>query len=287
MRHHGKIALFVILGLTAALIGLLCFLAYDAPVLNPAGWVGLQQRWLLIVGCLIMAVVVIPAFAIAFFVAWRYRAGNDKAPYKPEWEGNRWLELTWWAIPFGLMAVLGVINWASCHKLNPLKPLQVDGAPVAIQAVALQWKWLFLYPEQKIATVNTLLFPEKRPLNFEITAEAPMNSFWIPQLGGQIYAMPAMRTKLSLVADRQGKFRGSSANLSGVGFAGMHFVAEATSEEEFERWVKRAEQSANLLDLETYNQLAEPSENEPPTLYRLEDEGLFDAILRKYEPPVR
>ena len=171
------------------------------------------------------------------------------------------------------------------YELDPYKPIVSDVKPMKIQVVALQWKWLFIYPEENIATVNYFQFPQKTPIHFEITADAPMNSFWIPRLGGQIYAMPKMKTELYLMADEPGSYNGASANLSGVGFAGMHFIAEASTDETFQEWVKNAKQSSNTLNLEEYNQLAKPSKNNPVTVYQLEEKDLFHEILMKYMLP--
>jgi cytochrome o ubiquinol oxidase subunit 2 len=151
--------------------------------------------------------------------------------------------------------------------------------------VALQWKWLFLYPEEKIATVNFVQFPKQTPIHFEITADAPMNSFWIPRLGGQIYAMPKMKTELYLMADEDGDFRGSSANLSGEGFSGMTFIARAASNEDYEKWVESAKQSSNQLSLEEYRKLAAPSKDNLVGIYQLKEENLFEQIIMKYMSP--
>lgn len=181
---------------------------------------------------------------------------------------------------------MGILVWKSSHELDPFKPLESNRKPVRVQVVALQWKWLFIYPEQNIATVNFLQFPEQTPINFEITADAPMNSFWIPELGGQIYAMPGMKTKLHLIANEEGNFRGSSANLSGRGFAGMTFIAKASSQLEFEDWVESIRESSNFLNLREYNRLAEPSENNPVASYVLQKKDLYDWIVKKYMVPM-
>jgi cytochrome o ubiquinol oxidase subunit 2 len=161
----------------------------------------------------------------------------------------------------------------------------MDKKPLTIQVVALQWKWLFIYPEQNIASVNFFQIPTHTPINFEITADAPMNSFWLPQIAGQIYAMPGMRTKLHLVADEEGQYRGSSANLSGRGFAGMTFIAQASTEADFDKWVESVAQSTKSLDVKEYEQLAEPSENNPVVTFQVEGKGLFDQIIMKYMMP--
>ena len=155
-----------------------------------------------------------------------------------------------------------------------------------IEVVALQWKWLFIYPEEKIATVNYLQIPKDTPIHFDITSDAPMNSLWIPDLGGQIYAMPGMRTELNLIADVEGEFRGSSANISGEGFAGMHFITKASSEDNFQDWVKSAKQTSKNLDLDEYNKLAAPSQNNEAEVYQLKDDNLFSQIIMKFMMPL-
>jgi cytochrome o ubiquinol oxidase subunit 2 len=188
-------------------------------VLNPKGIVALKEYRLIIISTLMMLIVVVPVFFMTVFFAWKYRADNTKAKYKPDEDQNHLAEVVWWGVPFLIIAVLGVITWKSCFELDPFTPLKMNTKPLKIQVIALRWKWLFIYPEQKIATVNFFQFPEKTPINFEITSDAPMNSFWLPELGGQIYAMPGMSTKLHLIADTEGSYRGSSANISGTGFS--------------------------------------------------------------------
>jgi cytochrome o ubiquinol oxidase subunit 2 len=181
--------------------------------------------------------------------------------------------------------IAGGIAWVKTHELDPFKPLESDKKPLRIEVVALQWKWLFIYPEEKIAAVNRLRIPVNRPIHFEITADAPMNSLWIPDLGSQIYAMPGMKTELNLIANEAGDFRGSSANISGEGFAGMHFITTAESEEQFKSWVESFNKIHNELDLKTYQEIAKPSQNDPPTLYQLKDENLFNQVLMKFMHP--
>lgn len=254
-------------------------------VLNPAGEVASQQRELMIIATLLMLIVVIPVFFMTFFFAWRYRESNHKAKYRPDWSHNSLAEFTWWTVPLIIISVLGVIIWQSSHALDPYKPLAGDKKPLTVQVVALEWKWLFIYPEYNIATVNYLQIPEKTPVNFEITADAPMNSFWIPQLGGQVYAMAGMETKLHLIADKTGEYEGSSANLSGSGFSGMKFQAEATSESDFFKWINGVQLSPEHLTMDKYNELAQPSKDNPPAIYQLEQKDLHDKIMMKYMQP--
>ena len=258
---------------------------HDIAVLNPAGMIGVKEKDLIHTSTLLMLIVVIPVFILAGFFAYRYREGNTKATHAPDWEHNYIAEYCWWGVPLIIIGILAVITWKSSHELNPFKPIVTTEKSLKIQVVALQWKWLFIYPEQNIATINFVQFPEKTPIDFEITADAPMNSFWIPKLGGQIYAMPAMRTKLHLIADETGDFRGMSSNISGEGFSGMTFTAKATSKEDFDAWIQSARAGQKNLDLQTYNQLIEPSAYDPVATYTVVQEGLFDHIIMKYMKP--
>ena len=252
-------------------------------VMNPKGMIAEKQRDLIVISTILMLIVVIPVFLLAIGISWRYRA-NNKAKYTPDWDYNLLAELIWWGLPCLIVFALSVIVWKSSHDLDPFKPLDSNVKPIKIQVVALQWKWLFIYPEEGIASVNLVQFPEKTPINFEITADAPMNSFWIPQLGGQIYAMQGMNAKLHLIADEIGSYRGSSANLSGVGFAGMRFEAVSTTQDGFDQWVASAKQSSNL-GMGEYTELAKPSENNRVEIYSLTDTDLFNQIIMKYMVP--
>jgi cytochrome o ubiquinol oxidase subunit 2 len=258
---------------------------HNIPVLEPKGLISSKERELIITCSLLMLIVVIPVLILTFVFAWKYREGNKEAIHTPDWEHNYIAEMCWWGVPFVIILILAVITWKTSHELNPFKPIESDKKPIEIQAVALNWKWLFIYPEQGIATVNFVQFPEKRPVNFEITADAPMNSFWIPQLAGQIYAMPAMRSKLYVMATEQGTFSGRSSNISGKGFAGMIFTAKSSSEGEFEQWVSQVKSSGKSLNSNSYNALVEPSEYDPVSYYVLENRDLFDQIIMKYMTP--
>jgi cytochrome o ubiquinol oxidase subunit 2 len=254
-------------------------------ILNPKGLIAVKEYNLLVFTTLLGFIVVIPVFAIAIFIAWRYREGNTKARYTPDASDNRVAETIWWAIPIVLIMVLSVVTWNSTHELDPHKPLTSSVKPVTIKVIALDWKWLFIYPEQNIATVNLVQFPSNTPVNFEITADAPMNSFWIPQLGGQIYAMAGMTTKLHLNATENGDYRGASANISGEGFAGMKFTARATSQADFDAWVASVKRVPHHLTDSTYAVLAAPSKNNPVAFYASTPDDLYDTILMKYMMP--
>lgn len=255
-------------------------------VLFPKGIIGIEERNLLLIIQAIMLFVIIPVYVLTFVFSWHYSASNKKATYDPDLVDHKIAEVIWWGIPLVFTLIIAVLTYVKTHELDPYKPIVSSKKPIHIQVVALQWKWLFIYPEENIASLNFLQFPEKTPLRFEITADAPMNSLWIPHLGGQIYAMPAMRTELNLIADTTGDFRGSSANISGEGFAGMHFIARASTEEEYRKWIESAKQSSKILTLDAYNHLAEPSKNNPPELYQLPSRNLFNQILMKYMEPM-
>jgi cytochrome o ubiquinol oxidase subunit 2 len=282
MRNKEKFGLAAMV--LVAAIAILTMLIYgnDISVLNPKGTIAAKERDLIIFGTILSLIIVIPVFTMTFIIAWKYREGNKKAKYQPDWDHSRLFESIWWGVPLLLITILSVVTWKSSHELDPFKPIQSAKEPVRIQVVALQWKWLFIYPEQEIASVNYVQFPQDTPIDFEITADAPMNSFWIPSLGGQIYAMSGMATNLHLIADQTGEYRGSSANISGRGFSGMKFVAESSSESSFENWVRKTKKNPNSLGIEKYSDLSKPSENNPVEQFVLADKNLFDYIVHQF-----
>lgn len=281
-----KKGVFIGLLLTLGIVGfsgLMFYLAGDPAVLNPKGPIARHQRDLFLLAIALMLIVVLPVFALALYVSVKYRAGNTKADYRPNWADNKYLEMVWWGVPCILVVVLSVIVWQTSHSLDPYRKLVSDEQPVRIQVVALQWKWLFIYPDYEVAVVNELPAPVGAPLNFEIAADAPMNSFWIPSLGGQIYAMNAMSTKLHLQADEAGDYKGVSSNISGEGFAKMEFLVKARDRSQFVDTMKQAAQQTELeLDTESYEELAQPNVVEQPVWYRLTDPALYDYIIAKY-----
>ncbi len=254
-------------------------------VLNPKGPIARQERNLIYVALALSLIVVIPVYTLLIVFSVRYREGNKKAKYSPNLSGNRIAEAIWWIVPTAIIGVLAVIAWNSSHTLDPYRPISSDKQPITIQVVAMDWKWLFIYPQQNIASVNYFEFPKNTPLNFEITSDSVMNSFWIPQLGGQIYAMPGMSTQLHLEATSVGSFRGLSANISGDGFAGMNFVAKSTSETDFNSWVYSVKNTPNQLSYNEYNILDQPSENNPPSFYSTAQNGLYNTVIDKYVGP--
>lgn len=288
MNKKYKIAVLalVILIVLTALVGYLR--THDIAVLEPAGQVGYKERQLMIFGLLLSVIVVVPTFVLTIFIAVRYREVNHtkrKVKYSPDFDHSRLFEGLWWGIPIVIIGILSVVAWRSSHDLDPFKALASSKKPLTIQVVALDWKWLFVYPAQHMASVNLVQFPVNTPIDFEITSDTVMNSFWIPNLGGQIYAMPGMSTELYLVANKTGSFPGSSANISGVGFASMDFVAKASSQADFNKWVAAAQKSPDKLTLTAYSQLAKPSEHNAVAYYSSPTDALYDYTVIKYMLP--
>lgn len=250
-------------------------------VLNPSGDIALQQRRILFITLSLAAIVVIPVFAMLIGFAWRYRHTNKKAHYDADWNDNKWLEIVWWGIPIIIISILAVITWQSSHSLDPYRAIESDKKPVKIQVVALQWKWLFIYPEHNIVTVNHIVVPEKTPLHFTLTADAPMSAFWVPSLGSQIYTMNGMTSQLNLIANHTGVFDGYNTNINGKGYSSMKFTVEAKSGQAFNDWVDRTKQLPGF-DQAAYNKLAQPGTDVPLMAYRLADPKIFDTIVSKY-----
>lgn len=267
-----------------ALLGSILLRDVHFDILQPAGNIAKQQRDLIVFTLGLMGIIVIPIFIMLGWFGWKYRAGNDKRSkhdYKPEWHENTTLELLWWGIPIAVISILAVIAWNTSHSLDPYKQIESDKVAIKVQVVALQWKWLFIYPQLGVATVNKLPIPEKTPIHFTISADAPMSAFWVPTLGSQIYAMNGMSTQLSLIADRTGEFTGVSSNINGKGYADMKFTVYSKTEKDFNEWVKSAQNSANMLDRTMYERLAQPGVTDEAT-YMLTDASLYDTIVNKY-----
>jgi cytochrome o ubiquinol oxidase subunit 2 len=257
-------------------------------VLNPAGSVAAQQGHLIVVSTVLMLLIVVPVMALTFLFAWRYRKSNSTATYTPDWDHSTQLELVIWAAPLMIIIALGALTWISAHTLDPYRPLRrLDAArpvpagmtPLTIEVVALDWKWLFIYPDQGIAVVNEAAVPVDVPVRFKITASSVMNSFFVPALAGQVYAMPGMQTELNAVLNRPGTFEGFSANYSGAGFSGMRFTLRGLNDSDFQHWVRTAKAGQRALNADNYRVLAKPSERDPVRLYSAVAPDLYDAIL--------
>ncbi len=261
----------------------------EIAVLDPKGPIALQERGVIGITILLCSFVVVPVFFILFFFSWKYRADSPEAKisHKPNWDhDNMFVEFLWWLVPTIIVISLAVIAWKTAHQLDPFKPLTSGNAPITVDVIALDWKWLFIYPQQNIASVNLVEFPENTPVHFYITSDAPVNSFWIPSLGGQIMAMPGMTTQLNLAASSIGNFNGFSAEISGDGFAGMAFTAKSVSSSDFAVWVQSVKQpNATPLNSTTYAALAKPSEYNPVSYYSPIDPELYTENVMKYMMP--
>ncbi|MDQ0395340.1 ubiquinol oxidase subunit II [Labrys monachus] len=278
-----------------ALLPILLLLgACNAIVLSPPGDIAAQQGRLVMISTGLMLVIILPVMALTVLFAWRYRQSNKAAIYKPDWDHSTQLELVIWSAPLLIIICLGAITWASTHLLDPYRPLgnasagKAAGAavkPLAVEVVALDWKWLFIYPEYGIASVNELAAPAGRPIDFRITSSSVMNSFYIPALAGQIYAMPGMQTRLHAVMGTAGTYEGFSANYSGAGFSGMRFAFHSQDGAAFDKWTAEVKAAGGMLDRSGYLALERPSENEPVRHYGAVDPGLFAAILNMCVEP--
>jgi cytochrome o ubiquinol oxidase subunit 2 len=259
-------------------------------VMKPFGDIAMQQSQLIVTATALMLLIVVPVIILTLVFAWRYRQSNTAAAYEPDWDHSTRLELVIWGAPLLIIIALGAVTWISTHKLDPYRPLdRVDAQrpldpsvkPLEIQVVALDWKWLFIYPEQGIATVNELAAPVDRPLRFKLTASNVMNTFYVPALAGMIYTMPGMETTLNAVINHTGQYDGLSAHYSGAGFSGMRFKFHGLSDGDFTQWVEDNRARGEPLSRAAYLQLEQPSTREPVRRYARVDDGLYGAILNR------
>ena len=254
-------------------------------ILHPQGPIGAAETTILIDSIAIMLAIVVPTIVAIFAFAFYFRASNTRAFYWPDWEYSGRLELVLWSIPTLTVILLGGVAWIGSHQLDPAAPVAGTGSPVRIQVVSLDWKWLFIYPDQRIATVNALTVPAGAPLRFELTSGSVMTAFFIPQFGGMIYTMNGMVTRLNLRADNEGAYQGLAAHFSGDGFPEMLFDVHVVSELAFADWVKNTARSDLVLNTESYTKLARQSLEPTKLTFRLEDPRLFDAIATQMIPP--
>ena len=250
-------------------------------VLDPRGPIGAADKATILTSIALMLIVAIPVFALTGFVAWRYRASR-KATYAPDWSHSGRLEIVVWVVPAIIVVALGGLVWGTTHRISPYKPIASAARPLPIDVVALDWRWLFIYPDQHIATVNKLVIPAGVPVSFRITSATVMSSFFIPRLGSQIYAMPGMRTKLHLLADTPGTYVGRNYQFSGAGYAAMHFQTIATSQADFDAWVQQARTGHRALDPAAWHALQKPVRGGPVITYASVQPGLFDRIVNRF-----
>lgn len=259
-------------------------------VLNPSGDIANQQGRLIIISVLLMLLIIVPVIVLILLFAWRYRKGNTSAPYEPDWDHSTQLELVIWGVPLLIIIALGLLTWISTHTLDPYRklsrldaqrPISQDIKPLTVEVVALDWKWLFIYPEQGIASVNEMAAPVDMPIEFKITASTVMNSFYIPALAGQIYAMPGMQTRLNAVINKPGEFNGFSANYSGAGFSHMRFKFHGVSQSDFDSWVAKVKKDGGALNRTDYIALEKPSIDDPVQYFKTVDPTLFHAVFNR------
>jgi cytochrome o ubiquinol oxidase subunit 2 len=264
-------------------------------LMSPSGDVARQQRDLIVTSFILMMLIVVPVIIATLVFAWRYRESkHNDAPYEPDWDHSTIVELMIWSAPLLIIIALGAITWVSAHKLDPYRPLDriapgklmpVDAKPLEVDVVALDWKWLFIYPEQNFAVVNEMAAPVDRPIHFNLTASTVMNSFFVPALAGQIYAMPGMQTTLQAVINKPGDYQGFSANYSGDGFSYMNFTFHGMSDGDFAKWVAQAKSHGGTLDHAAYATLEAPSERNPVHYYASVAPGLYQSILNRCVEP--
>lgn len=254
----------------------------NAPLLDPKGPIGASELYSIGIAFGLMLIVVIPVIVMAIWFPRRYRASDPKGSYDPKWSHSAKIDFVVWLIPAVIVTALSILTWKETHRLDPFKLIDPAVRPINIEVVSLDWKWLFIYPDQNIATVNQLVFPAHVPVSFRITSDSVMTSFFIPQLGSQIYAMAGMQTRLNLLADKPGDYSGQNQQFSGQGFSEMNFKVEVTSPEQFEAWVKTIKQSPDKLNLPQFEELSKPGIDTPVTSYSWVKQDIFDDIMHKF-----
>lgn len=255
-------------------------------VMNPKGIIAFKERQLLIDASALMLMVVIPVIIMSFAFVWRYHQSQDTSEYHPDWCHNTMLESIWWGVPIAIILILALMTWSLTHKLDPYKRIDVPGEVIEVQVIALPWKWLFIYPKENIATVNFLEIPKDRQVEFFFTNDnVPMSSFFIPQLGSQIYTMAAMRTRLYLVPTFEGTFTGLNSQYNGAGFSDMHFETKVVSEEEYKNWVQQSKNTPLKLTIDEYKQLRQPTMANAVQIFSETPAGLFQHTIDSYKAP--
>ena len=274
----------------AAALAALVLAGCNTVVLSPPGDVAAQQGRLIVVATLLMLLVIVPVLFLTFFFAWRYRASNTRATYKPDWDHSTQLELAIWGVPLLIVIALGAVTWIATHLLDPYRPLAriAPGKPVPagvepleVQVVALDWKWLFIYPGQGVASLNEMAVPVDRPVRFHLTSSSTMNAFYVPALAGMIYTMPSMQTQLNAVMNAEGDYEGFSSHYSGAGFSHMRFRFRGLSEQGFSEWIAAARDSGEALTRAEYLALEVPGKRGPARFFAQVDRGLFEAVVNR------
>jgi cytochrome o ubiquinol oxidase subunit 2 len=258
-------------------------------ILDPQGPIAAAERLILMNSTGIMLVVVVPVIILILTFAWWYRASNKRAAYRPEWSYSGQIEMVVWAIPAMVVILLAGVGWTGSHRLDPARKIASSAAPIRIQVIALDWKWLFIYPDQGVAAVNEVVIPTGTPVEFLLSSATVMNAFFVPQLGSQIYTMPGMAVRLNLLADHTGDYPGFSSHFSGDGFSDMRFMVHAIPPAQFPAWVERTRGDGARLDTAAYARLAAAQAGAPVQTFRDVERGLFDRAIEStaHEPVTR
>lgn len=275
----------LIVSVVVALLALGAYLLINGtyiPVLDPSGEVAGHQRNIIILTIVLSMVVILPVFSLLIIFAWNYRSGKKDKKYTPDWDDNYTLEAIWWGIPILMIIGLSFLTYFTSHSLDPYRPIESDKETLSVQVVALQWKWLFIYPDLGVATVNDLTIPVDRPVHFSLSADAPMSAFWIPALGSQIYSMNAMSSQLNLIANHKGVYKGYNTNINGEGYSKMVFDTNVVDEADFEKWHQQHAASGHGLDQRHLDELIKPSIVSAPMYMKLADDNLYNSVIMKY-----
>ena len=268
-------------------LALLLLAGCQSALLDPRGPVGRAEKTILLNSLAIMLAIIVPTIIATLAFAWWFRASNKRATYLPDWEFSGRIELVVWSIPLMVILLLGGVTWIGSYDLDPARPLDSDVEPISIQVVSLDWKWLFIYPDQRIALVNELVVPAGVPLHFTLTSASVMNTFFVPQLGSMIYTMNGHATQLHLQADEPGTFHGLSGHFSGDGFSDMNFKVRALPADQFDAWVASTRGAGRALDTAGYTKLMQQSVEPNPLLFGAVEDGLFHRIVHQKIPPAR
>ncbi len=284
MKKNILIGLLLVI---CGVVGIVLVLASEhALVVHPKGMIAQQEFELIVTNILLMLVIIVPTYLLLFWIVWKYCIRKDNSKYDPDHSQGPIAILLMWGLPSVIVAVMAIITWDRTHQLNPYKPLESEKNTLLIQVIALDWKWLFIYPDKGIATLNYFQIPEKTPIHFRLTAdESPMNSFWIPQLSGQIYSMTGMSTQLYLIADGIGEYAGRAVEINGEGYSDMTFSVKSTSSKDFEDWIDQVKESPHKLTQEVYNELVKHSVNKSIILFSEVEDNLYNKIVEKYMYP--
>lgn len=280
-----------LIGLLAVLFGVIgiafVLASENTLVIHPKGTIAKSELELIIVNIILMLMIIIPTYVLLFSIVWKYCIKKENAEYDPNYTPGFFGNFLMWTLPSIVVVIMAIVTWKATHHLNPYKPIESDVKPLAIQVVAMDWKWLFIYPDQGIASLNELHIPEQTPIHLRLTADhSPMNSFWIPQLSGQIYSMTGMSTQLYLMADEIGEYAGKAVEINGEGYSDMTFSVKSTSSKDFEDWIAEVKTSSLHLTSDIYKDLVKPSINKSILLYSDVERGLYEKIIHQYMTPM-